>query len=151
MDEKPEGDEIIDYKLSYHSPLPRNPLQLHVYQLGFHAKTGEEVKKLSFYYLRSLQKLCIEADTLYAAKARVRALCRDIRREQEFRPNEGTWCAGCDLQEFCLPKAKNPRPASRGIDQGSLGLPFKEQRRYAKRRFRFIVMLARQRKSKVRK
>ena len=34
VDETSEGYEIIDYKLSH-----RNPLQLDVYQLGFHAKT----------------------------------------------------------------------------------------------------------------
>ena len=34
VDETSEGYEIIDYTLSH-----RNPLQLDVYQLGFHAKT----------------------------------------------------------------------------------------------------------------
>src|SRR6266481_2059128 len=46
VDETPEGFEIIDYKLSQRSPLPPDPLQLEVYQLGFQAKTGEEAKKL---------------------------------------------------------------------------------------------------------
>src|SRR5712692_1248188 len=52
VDETPDGYELIDYKLSQRSPLPPDPFQLDVYQLGFHEKTGQEVKKLSFYYLR---------------------------------------------------------------------------------------------------
>src|SRR2546426_5402989 len=39
VDETPEGYEIIDYTLSHRNPLPPDPLQLDVYQLGFHAKT----------------------------------------------------------------------------------------------------------------
>ena len=96
--------------MSHRSPLPPDPLQLDVYQLGFHAKTGEVAKKLSFYYLRLGEKESVETDALSAAQTRVRALCRDISREQEFRPHEGVWCAGCDFQEFCPAKAKNPRP-----------------------------------------
>ena len=75
-----EGYEIIDYKLSHSSPLPPDPLQLDVYQLGFHEKTGKEAKKLSFYYLRRGNKESVDADDLDAAQARVRALCRDISR-----------------------------------------------------------------------
>src|SRR5262249_20941521 len=52
LDETPEGYEIVDYKLSHRSLAPPDPLQLDVYQLGFHAKTGQEAKKLSFCYLR---------------------------------------------------------------------------------------------------
>jgi RecB family exonuclease len=124
VDETPEGYEIIDYKLSHRGLLPPDPLQLDVYQLGFHAKTGEEAKKLSFYYLRSLQKQSVEADTLNATQARVRALCRDISREQEFHPHEGAWCAGCDFQEFCPAKARNPRPVPAGSRARQLGLDF---------------------------
>jgi RecB family exonuclease len=111
VDDTPDGYEIIDYKLSHRSPLPPDLLQLDVYQLGFHAKTGEEAKKLSFYYLRLGEKECkVEADELKAAQTRVRALCRDISREQEFRPHEGAWCSTCDFKEFCPAKVRNPRP-----------------------------------------
>src|SRR3989475_9673363 len=68
VDETPEGYEIIDYKLSHRSPVPPEPLQLDVYQLGFHAKTGQEAKKLSFYYLRLAEKESVEADELRAAQ-----------------------------------------------------------------------------------
>jgi RecB family exonuclease len=110
VDETPAGYEIIDYKLSHRSPLPPDPLQLDVYQLGFHAKTGEEAKKLSFYYLRVGEKESIEAEELKAAQTRVRALCRDMSREQEFSPHEGAWCSTCDFQEFCPAKGKKPKP-----------------------------------------
>src|SRR5712692_3692735 len=124
VDETPDGYEIIDYKLSPRSPLPPDPLQLDVYQLGFHAKTGEVAKRLSFYYLRSLQKQSVEADTLNAAQAQVRALCRDISREQEFHPHEGVWCTSCDFQEFCPAKVKTPRPLPSGGKARQLGFDF---------------------------
>jgi RecB family exonuclease len=124
VDITPEGYEIIDYKLSHRSPMPPDPLQLDVYQLGFHAKTGEVAKKLSFYYLRSGQKESVEADELTAAHARARALCRDVSREQEFRPHEGAWCASCDFQEFCPAKAKSPRPVPAGGRARQLGFDF---------------------------
>jgi RecB family exonuclease len=124
VDETPEGFELIDYKLSHRTPLPPDPLQLDVYQLGFHSKTGEVVRWLSFYYLRSGQKESLEADELTAAQARVRALCRDISREQEFRPHEGTWCTSCDFQEFCPVKTRNPRSLPAGGRPRQLGFEF---------------------------
>jgi CRISPR/Cas system-associated exonuclease Cas4 (RecB family) len=124
VDETPKGYEIIDYKLSHRSPAPPDLLQLDVYQLGFHAKTGAQAKKLSFYYLRSGQKESVEADELTAAQARVRAVCRDISREQDFHPREGAWCANCDFKEFCPVKARTPKtiPASNRPKQ--LGFDF---------------------------
>jgi len=110
VDETPKGYEIIDYKLSPRSPVLPDLLQLDVYQLGFQAKTGQEARTVSFYYLRSDHKESVEADELTAAQARVRALCQDVGKEQEFRPHEGVWCSTCDFQEFCPAKAKNPRP-----------------------------------------
>ena len=124
VDETPEGYEIIDYKLSHRSPLPPDPLQLDTYQLGFHAKTGQEAKKLSFYYLRLGEKESVEADKLTATQARVRALCRDIGKEQEFRPHEGAWCNSCDFQEFCPAKARNPRPVPTTGKTTQLGFDF---------------------------
>jgi hypothetical protein len=124
VDEIGDGYEIIDYKLSHRSLLPPEPLQLDVYQLGFHARTGEEARKLSFYYLKAGQKESVEADELQASQARVRALCRDISREQEFRPHEGVWCTSCDFQEFCPAKARNPRPVPRTGRGTQLGLDF---------------------------
>jgi RecB family exonuclease len=124
VDLTPEGDELIDYKLSHRSPLPPDPLQLDIYQLGFHAKTGEIARKLSFYYLRLGEKESVETDDLTVAQARVRALCRDINREQEFRPHEGVWCASCDFQEFCPAKARNPRPVPVGGRARQLGFDF---------------------------
>jgi RecB family exonuclease len=124
VDETPDGYEIIDYKLSHHRSLPPDPLQLDVYQLGFHAKTGEVAKKLSFYYLRLGEKKSVETDDLNAAQARVRALCRDISREQEFRPHEGAWCASCDFQEFCPAKSRNPRLVPPGGRARQLGFDF---------------------------
>jgi RecB family exonuclease len=126
VDETREGYEIIDYKLSPRSLVLPDPLQFDVYQLGFHEKTGAEAKRLSFYYLRSGQKESVEADSLTAAHARVRALCRDISREQEFRPHEGVWCASCDFQEFCPAKARNPRPVPTGGRARQLGFDFNE-------------------------
>jgi RecB family exonuclease len=110
VDDTSEGYEVIDYKLSQRRVVPPDPLQLDVYQLGFHAKTGEEAKKLSFYYLRVAEKESVEADELKAAQTRVRALCRNISQEQEFRPQEGAWCSTCDFKEFCPAKARNPQP-----------------------------------------
>jgi RecB family exonuclease len=124
VDETPAGYEIIDYKLSHRSPVPPEPLQLDVYQLGFHAKTGEEAKKLSFYYLRLGEKESIEANEVQGAQSRVRALCRDIGKEQEFRPHEGVWCSTCDFQEFCPAKARSPRPIPRTGKGTQLGLDF---------------------------
>jgi hypothetical protein len=54
----------------------------------------------------------------------VRALCRDINREQEFHPHEGVWCASCDFQEFCPVKAKSPRPVPVGSRARQLGFDF---------------------------
>ena len=124
VDETPEGYEIIDYKLLHSSPLPPDPLQLDVYQLGFHAKTGKVAKKLSFYYLRLGEKESVETDDLSAAQARARASCRDISREQKFLPHEGVWCASCDFQEFCPAKARNPRPVPAGGRARQLGFDF---------------------------
>lgn len=124
VDETPDGYEIVDYKLSQRILALPDPLQLDVYQLGFHAKTGEQAKKLSFYYLRTGQKESIEADELPKAQARVRALCRDISREQEFSPHEGAWCANCDFQEFCPAKARNPRSLPPGGKGRQLGFDF---------------------------
>jgi RecB family exonuclease len=124
VDQTPDGFEIVDYKLSQRSSSPPEPLQLDIYQLGFHAMTGEAAKQLSFYYLRTGQKETAEADTPAAAQARVRALCRDISREQEFRPHEGAWCAGCDFQEFCPAKAKSPRSVPAKGRPQQLGLDF---------------------------
>jgi RecB family exonuclease len=124
VDETQAGYEIIDYKLSHRSLGLPDPLQFDVYQLGFHEKTGAEAKKLSFYYLRSGQKESVEADSLNAAQTRVRALCHDIGREQEFRPHEGVWCASCDFQEFCPAKARNPRPVPAGGRARQLGFDF---------------------------
>jgi len=124
VDETPEGFEIVDYKLSHRSPLPPDPLQFDVYRLGFHEKTGQEATKLSFYYLRLGEKESVAADALTAAHARVRAVCRDIGREQEFRPHEGVWCASCDFQEFCPAKARNPRPVPATGRARQLGFDF---------------------------
>lgn len=124
VDELPDGYEIIDYKLAHKNLLPPDPLQLDVYQLGFHAKTGETAKKLSFYLLRSGQKESLEADELPASQSRVRALCRDVSREQEFRPHEGAWCTNCDFQEFCPAKARNPRTVPASARAQQLGLNF---------------------------
>jgi len=124
VDSTPEGYEIIEYKLSHRSPLPPDPLQLDVYQLGFHEKTRQVAKRLSFYYLRSVQKESVDADDLDATQARVRALCRDLSREQEFHPHEGVWCASCDFWEFCPAKAKSPRPVPAGRRGRQLGFEF---------------------------
>jgi hypothetical protein len=97
---------------------------LDVYQLGFHEKTGKEAKKLSFYYLRLGEKESVEADELKAAQARIRALCRDIGKEQEFRPHEGAWCSTCDFQEFYPAKARNPRPVPATGRARQLGFDF---------------------------
>jgi len=124
VDETPDGFDIVEYKFSQHSPLPPDPLQLDVYQLGFHAKTGEVATRLSVYYLRPGQKESVEAAELNAAQVRVRALCREVSREQEFRPHEGRWCASCDFQEFCPAKTKNPRPVPTGGQARQLGFEF---------------------------
>jgi hypothetical protein len=92
--------------------------------LGFHEKIGKEAKRRSFYYLRSGQKESVEADDLGAAQARVPALCRDISREQAFRPCEGAWCASYDFQEFCPAKARNLRPVPAGGKARQLGFDF---------------------------
>jgi RecB family exonuclease len=124
VDDTPEGYEIIDYKLSQRSSIPPDPLQLDVYQLGFHAKTGEQAKKLSFYYLRSGQKESVDADELLASQSRVRAVCRDISREQEFHPHEGAWCTNCDFKEFCPAKAKTPKAIPAASRARQLGFEF---------------------------
>ena len=124
VDETPEGYEIIDYKLSHRSPLPPDPLQLDVYQLGFQAETGEVAKKLSFYYLRAGQKESIEAEEFKAVQSRVRTLCRDISRAQEFSPHEGAWCSTCDFQEFCPAKGKKPKPLPPSRRETQLRLDF---------------------------
>jgi RecB family exonuclease len=124
VDALPDGYEIIDYKLAHRKVQPPDPLQLDIYQLGFHAKTGAAAKKLSFYFLRSGQKESIEADELPAAQSRVRALCRDVSREQEFHPHEGAWCTSCDFQEFCPTKARNPKPVPTNPRARQLGLNF---------------------------
>jgi RecB family exonuclease len=124
VDQTPAGFEIVDYKLSQRSPVPPDPLQLDVYQLGFHAATGEAAQRLSFYYLRTGRKETAEADAPAAAQARVRALCREISREQDFRPHEGAWCVGCDFREFCPAKARTPRPIPAKGRPQQLGLDF---------------------------
>ena len=126
VDEIPDGFEILDYKLAHRSLLPPDPLQLDVYQLGFHALTGQVAKKLSFYYLKLGEKVTAEQEDLGAARARVQTLGREISREQEFRPHEGPWCATCDFQEFCPVKAKNPRPVLATGRARQLGFDFGE-------------------------
>jgi len=124
VDDTAAGYEILDYKLSQRSVVAPDPLQLDVYQLGFQAVSGQAAKRVSFYYLRTGQKETVEADAPAAAQARVRALCRDLSREQAFRPQEGAWCAQCDFQEFCPAKARQPRalPAQNKLQQ--LGFNF---------------------------
>jgi RecB family exonuclease len=124
VDDTPDGFEIIDYKLAQRGVAAPDPLQLDVYQLGFQAATGEAAKKLSFYYLRTGQKETLEADKPEVAQARVRALCRDISREQAFAPHEGVWCTNCDFQEFCPVKARTPRPLPAGGRATQLGFDF---------------------------
>ena len=124
VDETQEGYEIIDYKLSHRGPLPPDPLQLDVYQLGFQATTGEVAKKLSFYYLRTGQKESIEAEDFKTVQSRVRTLCRDISRTQEFSPHEGAWCSACDFQEFCPAKGKKPKPLPPARRETQLGFDF---------------------------
>lgn len=104
--------------------LKPDPLQLDVYQLGFHAKTNEVAKKLSFYYLRLGQKESVEKADLEVARVRVRILCRDLSREQEFRPVEGAWCASCDFWEFCPAKTRSPKPIPTGGMARQLGFDF---------------------------
>ena len=108
VDKTPAGFEIIDYKLAHRHIVPPDPLQLDVYQLGFHSLSGESAKELSFYYLRTGQKETVTADTPAAAQARIRAACRDISREQEFAPKEGSWCTSCDYREFCPIQSRTP-------------------------------------------
>jgi RecB family exonuclease len=124
VDDTAAGYEIIDYKLSQRSVVPPDPLQLDVYQLGFQAASGQAAKRVSFYYLRTGQKETVEADVPEAAQARVRAVCRDLSREQAFQPQEGAWCTQCDFQEFCPAKARQPRalPAQSKLQQ--LGFNF---------------------------
>jgi len=124
VDATPGGYEIIDYKLTQRSVVAPDPLQLDVYQLGFQAVSGQAAKQVSFYYLRTGQKETVEADAPAAAQARVRAVCRDLSREQAFRPQEGAWCTHCDFQEFCPAKARQPRalPAQNKLQQ--LGFNF---------------------------
>jgi len=124
VDETAAGYEILDYKLSQRSVVPPDPIQLDVYQLGFQAASGQAAKQVSFYYLRTGQKETVEADAPGAAQARVRAVCREMSREQAFRPQEGAWCTHCDFQEFCPAKARQPRalPAQNKLQQ--LGFNF---------------------------
>ena len=124
VDETSAGYEILDYKLSQRSVVPPDPLQLDVYQLGFQAVSGQAAKRISFYYLRTGQKETVEAAAPLSAQARVRALCRDLSREQAFQPQEGAWCTQCDFQEFCPAKARQPRalPVQNKLQQ--LGLNF---------------------------
>ena len=124
VDDTPDGFEIIDYKLSQRSIIPPDPLQLDVYQLGFQARTGEAAKKLSFYYLRTGQTETVEADEPAAAQSRVRTLCRDINREQEFHPQEGAWCTSCDFREFCPVQNRTPRPIPAKGRATQLGFDF---------------------------
>jgi RecB family exonuclease len=124
VDETAAGYEIIDYKLAPRSSLSPDPLQFDVYQLGFHEKTREVASRLSFYYLRSGEKVTVEGEDLEAARAQVRAMIRDIGREQEFRPHEGPWCTTCDFQEFCPIKAKRPRPIPVRGRERQLGFDF---------------------------
>src|SRR5713101_6940771 len=81
VDVTPAGYEILDYKSPHHSLPPSHPLQLDVYRLSSHVRTGEVTKKLAFYYLRSWQKESVESDDLTMAQVRVRAPGGDISRE----------------------------------------------------------------------
>ncbi|MGE0826205.1 MAG: RecB family exonuclease [Candidatus Binatia bacterium] len=124
VDEITSGYEIIDYKLSQRGGTAPDPLQLDMYQLGFHSITGKAAQRLSFYYLRTGNKETVEADKPEAAHVRIRGLCRDIGREQAFQPQEGTWCANCDFREFCPAQNKNPRPVPTRGRATQLGFDF---------------------------
>ena len=123
VDETPGGLEVVDYKTAETPERPPDTLQLDVYCLGLAALAGRLPRVVSFYYLRSNEKLSFErtrADA-EATRAYLEGLARAIEADWRLEPTPGPVCASCPFQVYCPAVTENPRPIPSG-DSGQLRL-----------------------------
>jgi RecB family exonuclease len=127
VDETPDGLEVVDYKTaevpSESDGLP-DTLQLDVYQLGLQALSGRLARRVSYYYLRSNQKVEFARDEADAGRTRglLEEIARALEADWRFEPLPGPVCAGCPYTRHCPAVAERPRPLAHRRDGGQLRL-----------------------------
>jgi putative RecB family exonuclease len=123
VDDTPDGLEIVDYKTAETATDP-DTLQLDVYMLGLRVLAGRLAEKVSYYYLRSNEK--VEFTRTAADAERTMALLEEMAREVEadwrFDPRPGPACPACQYTAYCPAVTADPRPLPSSGDEGQLQL-----------------------------
>ena len=123
VDETADGLEIVDYKTAETPARKPGTLQLDAYCLGLEALVGRLPQAVSYYYLRSNEKLSFQRTHADAEATReyLVGLARAIEADWRLAPTPGAACASCQYQVYCPAVTENPRPIPHG-DSGQLSL-----------------------------
>jgi RecB family exonuclease len=123
VDDSPRGLEVVDYKTAETPSAPPDTLQLDVYSLGLETLVGQLPSVVSFYYLRSNEKLSFERGRADAAatRAHLEGLARTLEADWRLEPTPGPVCVPCPYRAYCPAIAENPLPIPSG-DTGQLRL-----------------------------
>lgn len=123
VDDAPGGLEVVDYKTAETPERTPDTLQLDVYCLGLETLVGQLPRVVSFYYLRSNEKLSFARTRADADATReyLEGLARAIEADWRFEPTPGPVCASCPYQVYCPAVTEYPRPIPKG-DSGQLRL-----------------------------
>jgi CRISPR/Cas system-associated exonuclease Cas4 (RecB family) len=83
-----------------------------VYCLGLEALVGQLPRVVSFYYLRSNEKLSFARtrEDAEATRAHLESLARAIEADWRFEPTPGPVCAHCPFQIYCPAVTEHPLP-----------------------------------------
>ena len=105
IDERDGEWIILDYKTGKEEkPLfIKKDLQLPIYSLAVYELFGKKVRKVSRYYLKTLNEIVVEFsdDEIENSKERVEETARQMLADKTFAPKISALCNSCDFKDIC--------------------------------------------------
>jgi putative RecB family exonuclease len=112
LDIMPDGDlELIDYKTNKIPTIPDEiDVQLGLYYLALEQVYQQNLKRLSFIFLRTRER--VDFEVTGAHREQVRSLISDLalrlRNDSEWEPCVGGHCDRCGYQKYCGARTEVP-------------------------------------------
>jgi RecB family exonuclease len=118
------GLELIDFKFTSQVPQNPDPLQLQIYALGLQEVTGATPDTLTYYYLRQEQRIFFPGGeaAIQVGKEQAARIAEQLRGDDSFTPQAGSWCHTCSYQRYCSAQREQPDPVPQRLVQARLPL-----------------------------
>jgi len=115
VDVLPDGLELIDYKSGREVRLPNEAemdVQIGLYYLALEQTYHQSLKYLSLLFLRTGEKIRIEATESHKERVQemIGNLAIRLRYDRGWEPNPGTQCDRCTFARYCSAVTANPTP-----------------------------------------